>query len=70
MTATRGRVLIININYPNNENMTDREGSQHDYKNLEEMFGKLGFIVSNLSDDKAWTAEVAINIQTCLYYSR
>ena len=50
--------------------MTDREGSQHDYKNLEEMFGKLGFIVSNLSDDKAWTAEVAINIQTCLYYSR
>ena len=46
--------------------MTDREGSQHDYKNLEEMFGKLGFIVSNLSDDKAWKAEVTIDIQTFL----
>ena len=63
-------MLIININYPTNENITDREGSQHDYKNVEEMFDKLGFIVSNLSDDKAWTAQVTIDIQTCLYYSR
>ena len=65
MTATRGRVLIINV-----RDAPDREGSQYDYKNLEEMFGKLGFIVSNLSDDKAWTAQVTIDIQTCTYYSR
>ena len=59
MSATRGRALIININYPTNKNISDREGSQYDFKNLKVMFGKFGFIVSNLSDDKAWTAEVS-----------
>ena len=48
-------MLIINARDP-----LDREGSQYDYKNLEEMFGKFGFIVSNLSDDKAWKAEVIL----------
>ena len=57
ITATRGRVLIINI-----RDASDREGSQYDFKNLEEMFGKLGFIVSNLSGDKDWTAEIIITI--------
>ena len=57
MTATRGRVLIINV-----RDAPDREGSQYDYKNLEEMFRKLGFIVSNLSGDKDWTAEVIISV--------
>ena len=50
-------MLIINI-----RDAPDREGSQYDYKNLEKMFGKLGFIVSNLSGDKDWTAEVIITI--------
>ena len=60
MTATRGRVLIINV-----RDAPDREGSQYDYQNLKVMFGKFGFIVSNLSNDKAWKAEVTIDIQTC-----
>ena len=52
-TATRGRVLMVNVRNP-----SDREGSQHDYQNLENMFGKFGFIVSKLSGSKPWTGQV------------
>ena len=42
----------------NVRNSSDREGSQYDYQNLENMFGKFGFIVSKLSGSKPWTGKV------------
>ena len=53
MTATRGRALIIN-------NKTDREGSQYDYANIKMMLERFGFVISELSEDKEWHAEVLI----------
>ena len=62
MTQTRGRVLIIN-----NRNGTviregrtemDWVGSDIDYKNVNLMFEQFGFVVSKLSRDNDWTAQV------------
>ena len=59
MTASRGRVLIINIRDDQSEDSGEcREGSEHDYKNLTKMFKKFGFIISELSGDKSWEAKV------------
>ena len=59
MTASRGRVLIINIRDDQSEDSSERrEGSEHDYKNLTKMFKKFGFIISELSGDKSWEAKV------------
>ena len=55
MTASRGRALIINIR---DKESKSREGSQHDYENIKNMFQKFGFIISELSGDKNWGAKV------------
>ena len=59
MTASRGRVLIINIRDEQSTVSSERrEGSEHDYKNLTIMFKKFGFSISELGGDKNWEAKV------------
>lgn len=45
--------MVINVRSPE-----DRKGSQYDYENLRDMFEKFGFIISGLSGDKDWSAQV------------
>lgn len=59
MSATRGRALIINVRDPNSPDKHQiRKGSDHDYKNIENMLKRFGFIASQLSADKFWSAKV------------
>ena len=51
MTATRGRVLLIN-------DEMNRTGSKLDFEHLNDLFKQMGFIISSLSATKIWSCKV------------
>lgn len=60
MTKTRGRALVINNRdgISKKTGQRGRAGSEHDYVNITNMLKKFGFVISNLSADKDWNAQV------------
>lgn len=58
MTKTRGRALIINNQHTKKKEGT-RYGSEYDYDNICEMLTSFGFVVSNDSADRNWSARVS-----------
>lgn len=59
MTSTRGRALIINNRFEwRHAGLIGRSGSAYDYTNIMAMLKKFGFVISHLSGDKNWKAQV------------
>ena len=51
MTATRGRVLLIN-------DEMNRKGCKLDFEHLNDLFKQMGFVISSLSATKIWSCKV------------